>query len=366
MKRLTLFVLFFLCVKILNVSAFSAQSAVLLDAQTGRILYEKNAFSEKTMASTTKIMTAILALEYQNTDEIVTVSANAAGQEGSSMYLAAGQKISLYELICGLMMVSGNDAAVAIAEHISGDVTSFAQKMTQKAKEIGANNTSFKNPNGLDEKGHYTTAYDLALIARYCMQNPVFCEIVSKSKIEVNSNTYYNHNKLLYKYPYCTGIKTGYTKKSGRCLVSSATKDGFSVIAVTLSAPDDWNDHIYLFDYAFNNYKPRNIITENQTIKEITVKNGETEKINAVYKNSFSMNLTDDEQVDIKINCPEYIDAPVEKGQKLGTARIEKDGTIFTEIDIVAQEESKEKIFNQFFENLTKIVITWLCQVKST
>ena len=220
MKNMCLFFVFFFVLflpaapkaKALGVSA---QYACVMDSLTGRVLFEKNAYARHSMASTTKIMTALVALESGNTNDIVTVSANAAGTEGSSIYLKAGEKITLKDLLYGLMLESGNDAAIAVAEHIGGSVEGFAELMNQKAKAVGANQTQFKNPNGLDEDGHYTTAYDLALITRAALRNKDFAEIVAtKRKTISNGEESYgrslaNHNKLLTIYKGCDGVKTG-------------------------------------------------------------------------------------------------------------------------------------------------------------
>lgn len=224
----------------------SASFAVAIDAQTGRILYEKNAHGRHSMASTTKIMTAIVALEHGNLDDVVTVSPAAAATEGSSMYLSPGEKITLGNLLYGLMLPSGNDAAMAIGEHVGGDIPGFAAMMNETAQKIGAVNTQFQNPSGLDAEGHYSTAYDMAIITRYAMKNPAFAEIVQTKKKMVPwegkqwDRTLENHNKLLSMYEGCIGVKTGYTKKTGRCLVSAAQRGGMTVICVTLADPNDW------------------------------------------------------------------------------------------------------------------------------
>lgn len=224
----------------------SAKSAVLIETSADRIVYRKNADEKLPMASTTKIMTAICAIE--NTDDLdrkITVADCAVGVEGSSIYLKHGEHLSVRELVYGLMLSSGNDAAVAIACAVSGDVQRFAALMNETAKKIGVQNTSFKNPNGLDEEGHYTTAYDLARIASYALKNDEFKKIVSTYTTTIPYEGYSydrrlkNHNKLLKLYDGCIGIKTGFTKKSGRCLVSAAERDGAVLVAVTLNAPDD-------------------------------------------------------------------------------------------------------------------------------
>ncbi|MBR2499776.1 MAG: D-alanyl-D-alanine carboxypeptidase, partial [Clostridia bacterium] len=303
----------------------SAQFACVIDAMTGNVLYEKNAYKKHSMASTTKIMTALVALENSSLNDIVTASANAAGTEGSSIYLKPGEEITMEDLLYGLMLASGNDAAIAIAEHVGGDVETFARMMTKKAKEIGAKNTSFKNPNGLDAEDHFTTAYDLALITRYAMQNDKFKEIVS-SKTKTISNgtenykrTLTNHNKLLSQYPGCIGVKTGFTKKTGRCLVSAAEKNGFRVICVTLNAPDDWNDHKNMLNFAFDTYKAKPLIIKDMILKTIPVENGSSHRLELLADSDYYITLTSESVLsDIKLDykTPSKIKAPIKKGEQ--------------------------------------------------
>ncbi|OAT74714.1 D-alanyl-D-alanine carboxypeptidase family protein [Parageobacillus thermoglucosidasius] len=240
----------------------SAQSAVLMEQHSGRILLEKDAHTKRRIASITKIMTAILAIESGKMDDTVTVSARAVRAEGSSIYLKEGEKIKLRDLVYGLMLRSGNDAAVAIAEHVGGSVEGFVLLMNQKAAEIGMRNTEFANPHGLDDaENHYSTSYDMALLMQYAMKNKEFRKI-SGTKVyrapnpgEKGDRVWRNKNKLLTNlYEYCTGGKTGYTKRANRTLVTTASKDGLDLIAVTLDAPDDWNDHIAMYEYGFKHY----------------------------------------------------------------------------------------------------------------
>ena len=255
----------------------SASSVCLMDAKTGEVLFEKNMKEERGMASTTKIMTAIVALEHGNLDDTVTVSANAANTEGSSIWLSQGEQIKLSDLLYGLMLASGNDSAVAIAEHIGGSVDEFVRLMNEKAKEIGAEHTSFANSNGLTADGHYTTAYDLALITRYAMQNNTFREIVSTWQTTIPhegaewDRSLTNHNKLLNLYDGCIGVKTGFTKAAGRCLVSAAERDGVILICVTLNDPDDWNDHIHLMDDGFSQYESTVLAEKGQILSSIKI-----------------------------------------------------------------------------------------------
>ncbi len=241
--------------------SLSAQSAVLIEAESGEVVCEKNAHARLPMASTTKIMTALVALELAAPDTVIAVDGRAVGTEGSSIYLCEGEMLTLEELLYALMLESANDAAVAIAIGLCGSTEAFADAMNAKATDLGLSNTHFANPHGLDAEAHYTTAYELALIAKKALENPLFKTIVSTRKITIpHQNTdgvrlLVNHNKMLRQYDGCIGVKTGYTQKSGRCLVSAAERDGVTVIAVTLHSPDDWKDHTKLLDYGFANYR---------------------------------------------------------------------------------------------------------------
>ena len=364
MKRKVLFFLCFIFIVSGNfdVCAMSAQSAVLIDADTGRVLYSHNSSQLMPMASTTKIMTALVAIENGNLDDVVKVSKNAAYQEGTSMYLKVGEEVTLRELLYGLLLSSGNDAAVAIAEHISGSVDEFALLMTNRAREAGAAQTTFKNPNGLDAEGHLTTALELAKITREALKNPTFAEIVKTKNITLERGTYTNHNKMLSMYEGATGVKTGFTKRSGRCLVSSAERGGFSLIAVTLNAPDDWNDHIGMFDNAYRDYQLVTPVNKGDLLA--TVKAGENEKVDLVYADNLHFYLSLDEQTRLKIenNAPAMLDIPIYKGQVVGSVSAFLDGVLLGKCDIVADsdvlptEPEKPKIIQAFYTAF----IAWL------
>lgn len=315
-KKIAIMILFFLLFSMLtphssSAMSVSAESAVLMEQVSGRVLFEKNAHEKKRIASITKIMTALLAVESGKLDEMVTVSSRAFGTEGSSLYLQQGQKMKLKDLVYGLMLRSGNDAAVAIAEHVGGSLEGFELLMNQKAEEIGMENTSFTNPHGLDNTpNHYSTAYDMALLTRYAMNNKTYTKIAgTKNHKAPNPNepwdySWNNKNKMLKLYKYSTGGKTGFTKLARRTLVSTATKGDLSLIAVTLNAGDDWNDHMSLFDSGFKDYD----LTE-------IMKSGKVKKIkNSFYKNKvvilepFRYPLTDEEieklHIEIKLIKP--------------------------------------------------------------
>ncbi|WP_409251230.1 D-alanyl-D-alanine carboxypeptidase family protein [Bacillus sp. SCS-153A] len=240
----------------------SAQRAIVIDQDTGRVLYEKDAHAKSRIASITKIMTAILAIESGKMDETVKVSSNAVKAEGSSIYLKPGEKIKLEDLVYGLMLRSGNDSAVAIAEHVGGSLEGFSFLMNKKAEEIGMKNSHFANPHGLDDhEDHYSTAYDMAILTRYAMQNEKYREVAG-TKVHTSPDPEHewdrkwkNKNRLLTElYKYCTGGKTGYTKRAKRTLVTTATKGEQNLIAVTLNGPDDWNDHIHMFEFGFKHF----------------------------------------------------------------------------------------------------------------
>lgn len=247
----------------------SALGAVLIEQESGRVLFEKEAETQMRIASITKIMTAILAIEYGDLEDTVTVSSNAARTEGSSIYLEEGEEIKLRDLIYGLMLRSGNDCAVAIAEHIGGSLEGFIFMMNEKAEEIGMGSTVFANPHGLDDhEEHYSTALDMALLTQYAMKNPVYEEVSStktyRSETEENRiRVFNNKNRLLTQlYKYSTGGKTGYTKRAKRTLVSTAEKDDLKLIAVTINASSDWNDHMNLYEWGFAQFELKTIVKE--------------------------------------------------------------------------------------------------------
>ncbi len=327
-----------------SVSAESAASYCVLDAVTGRVLYEKDAYTKRGMASTTKIMTALVALENANPGDVATVSNHASRTEGSSLYLKAGEKMTVSDLVYGLLLNSGNDAAVVLAEHIGGDVETFAGMMNDMAREIGANSTHFVNPNGLHDDNHYTTAYDLALITRRAMQNETFREIVATKKhtvetVDTKRKIYLsNHNKLLNLLEGCDGVKTGFTKKTGRCLVSSVTRDGWQAICVTLNASDDWNDHTALMNKAFSEYENRRVIAKGQFIKTIPVVGGNTDCIGAVADCDISIPAKEDETFDFEViyHIDDTLHAPVSQGQQVGRIELTLDGKTFATAGLVS------------------------------
>lgn len=245
----------------------SANNAILIEQSTGRVLYEKNAHDMESIASITKVMTAVLAIESEKMSEKAVASRKAIYTEGSSIYLEQGEKMLIEDLVYGLMLRSGNDAAIAISEHIGGSEEGFVHLMNDKARWLGMTNTNFDNPHGLDSDSHYSSAYDMALLMRYAMQNEEFRKITGTASYQSENRSYswQNKNKLLTQlYESCTGGKTGYTRKTGRTLITSASKNDMDLIAVTLDAPDDWNDHISMYEWGFENFEMETIIEKGE------------------------------------------------------------------------------------------------------
>ena len=262
----------------LDITGVSAQSAVLIDADSGQVLYQKNANERLPMASTTKIMTALCAVELADVGDVITVDARAVGIEGSSAFLQKGEKLTLLQLLYALLLQSANDAAAAIAIGTAGSMEAFANEMNRKADELGLVDTHFDNPHGLDSEEHYTTATELALIARAALNHPTLRAICATRSITIPGTnegevrTLVNHNKMLRSYEGAIGVKTGFTKRSGRCLVSAAEREGLTLIAVTLSAPDDWNDHTRMLDAGFAAYEQVSLCGEDgfETLLPVT------------------------------------------------------------------------------------------------
>jgi len=249
-----------------------ARAAALIDVQSGRLLYSQDGDTPMRIASLTKIMTAIVAIEHGNLNDMVKTSKRAFGREGSSIYLRLGEEMSLSNLLYGLMLRSGNDAATAIAEHVGGSEDGFVHLMNKKAEEIGLANSQFRNPHGLDEEGHYSTANDLAKLTAYALRNDVFAEIVktrdksAPNPIDSWDYRWHNKNKMLSMYEGADGVKTGYTKKAFRCLVSSATREGQQLAAVTINDGDDWADHRDMLDWGFKHYPLVSIVEKGMDI----------------------------------------------------------------------------------------------------
>ncbi len=304
----------------------SASSAVLIEAESGRVLYAKDADKRRPMASTTKIMTALVALENHDLDAPIKIPKEAVGIEGSSLYLTEGETLTLHELLYALMLRSANDAAAAIAIAVGGSVADFAEMMNEKAEEMGLTDTHFDNPHGLDSEEHYTTARELALITAEALKNEVFREIVStyKKLLPLNGvpdrRLVVNHNRLLRTYDGCIGVKTGFTKKDGRCLVSAAERDGVTLVAVTLNAPNDWNDHKKMLDSGFSAVKRVKISSDGIEGYLPTV-GAKTDMIMYGAVGDTSALLPNDAgELRVVIELPRFVFAPVKKGDIIGRA----------------------------------------------
>lgn len=322
----------------------SAYAAVLYEPVSGTVLFEKNSREVLPVASTTKIMTALLAFESERVDDPVTVTPEMVNVEGSSMGLRAGEVLTLGDIARGMMMASGNDGANAIALYLSGSAEVFSEKMNARAAELDMTQTYFVTPSGLDAEGHGSTAYDMALLAAEAMQNEDFAETVGQTALSVpfispeKTVRYENHNRLLKLYPDCTGIKTGFTKKAGRCLVSSAERDGARLICVTLNAPDDWNDHINLYDYGFAQLAERTYTADAQPVS-LSVVGGEKESVSLTFGMQESAVLPKDVTVTAEYILPRFVYAPAEKGEMLGCVRYSVNGKILKEIPLIASED---------------------------
>lgn len=341
----------------------SAESAILIDADSGNVIYEYNAEKKLPMASTTKIMTALVAIENCPIEKTVTVTKQAVGIEGSSIYLYEGEKLCMEDLLYALLLESANDAATAIAIEVGGSVEGFADMMNEKAKSLGLCNTSFQNPHGLDSEEHYTTAHDLAIIARAALANPTLEKIFSTEKktIPLNSEEgvrlLINHNKLLRMYDGTIGVKTGYTKRSGRCLVSAAERDGVRLIAVTLNAPNDWQDHTDMLDYGFETYEYVTLCKKGEFSEPLYLVGGTEQYVTVTNPNEAGVTLPRSHgEITCKIELPTQGYAPVESGERLGRLVFYCDGRAVADTEIIAVYGVKELKYNStLFDKIKNI-----------
>ena len=355
------FPLFPLCAPLCDAAepSLSARSAILLEAEGGEILVEKNADLRLPMASTTKIMTALLALEYCDPEETVTVPREAVGTEGSSLYLEEGERFRAIDLIYGLMLRSANDAAVTLAIHISGSTEKFAELMNEKAAKLGLRNTHFANPHGLDHKEHFTTAKELALLAAAAMKDPQFSEIVACRQkklvpIEGTPRPVTNHNKLLRRLDSCVGVKTGFTTESGRCLVGASEQNGLLFITVTLNAPNDWSDHIALFRYAETRLEKRVLYESGAFTLEIPVIGGKQSCVTAVNAQALCATLPPEEEGCIIPEYNVFVCAPLRKGQCIGRLTFLRKNGESASVDLISSEDVPAQSFRNRFFNIKK------------
>ena len=365
LKKLFFFCAFFcfllLFSSICSAISVSARHAVLIEAQSGDIVYSKDADTRAPMASTTKIMTALVAIENANLDKQIKISKDAVGIEGSSVYLKENEIFSLEDLLYALLLESANDAATAIAIEIGGSVEGFASMMNEKANSLGLKNTHFTNPHGLDDAEHYTTASDLARLAVYAMNNPKFYEIASsKKRVVYNGDdevrVFVNHNKLLRNYDGAVGVKTGFTKKSGRCLVSCAERDGVRLVAVTLNAPNDWNDHSCMLDFGFEQYENIHLAENGDYVLSLSCVNGQRKNVLCTNFSSLDITLKRGEYKNLtaKFESERFLFAPVRQGDRVGRIVYYLNGSEVASVNLYALEavkpiKYKKSIFERIF-----------------
>lgn len=373
MKRVTFFIMalcFFMVLFIPETLAslpepprIIGEACILMDVKTGQILYEKSAKKKMDPASTTKIITAIVALEKGRMEEVITVGAQPPTIEGSNINLREGEELTLVQMLYGLLLNSGNDVAVAIAEYIGGNVPTFTKLMNQKAKEIGAEDTYYVNPHGLTDNNHKTTAYDLALISRYALLNlPEFREIVSTKYKEIPQSDYLNRqlentNRLLWSYEGADGVKTGYTTSAGRNLVASATRDGWQLLAVVLKSgwDDIWSDAASLLNYGFDNFQPVQLIEKGKVVCTEEVRYGNSDlKIKALQ--DFSGILPKSIPITQKVTLEESLTAPIKSGTVLGKLEFHQEDKSIGCVDLVAGENVKREIYTYWWFWVSGIV----------
>lgn len=377
LTSLALCVTFSVCALLMPVEAYgevqvSSASAILIEAESGRIIFEKDAYERRPMASTTKIMSTLVALEQENLDEYFTVDKDAINVEGSSMGLKEGDRVTLRTLCYGMMLPSGNDAANATAVKVAGSVEAFVDMMNVKAREIGLSDTHFVTPSGLDDytDDHYSTAYDMAKLTAYAMKNEKFCEICSQADAKVNFGNppfdrwLSNNNKLLDMCEGVIGVKTGFTDKARRCLVSACERDGVTLICVTLNAPDDWNDHMKMYDYGFSVVKNYALPYEFGGIN-VNVVGGKEDKITLEMPFSPSAPLFADElsKVRAEVLVYSFYYAPVVNGDELGVVNFYVDDRLVESVPLVAKKQIKadtcdeKSTVGKLFEKLKNLVV---------
>ncbi len=343
--------------------SLSAQSAILLEMSSGRVVYEKNAYTRLPMASTTKIMTALVALEKCPTDKaedyIVTVDEKACGVEGSSIYLIPGERLTLEELLYAMMLESANDAAAAIAIGISGSIDAFAEEMNAMARTLGLADSHFANPHGLDGEEHYTTAADLARLTAYALENETFRKIVATESYTIPSSNgtglryLKNHNKLLRLSDTVIGVKTGFTKRSGRCLVSAARQNGITVIAVTLNAPDDWNDHLALHKLGVSAFSLRTLAEPGEFQIEIPCTGATDGRLTVANREGLRLTLPSDAKITRSLECSPLQFPPVFEGDCLAKLVFYADGEKVADLPLYATESvALPQTHKGFFEKI--------------
>jgi len=331
----------------------TAKAAILIDAVSGRVLYESNAHKRLPQASTTKMTTALLALENAKLTKKIRLPDDYVNPGESSIYLEPGETHSLEDLMYALLLRSANDSAEAIAIGIAGSLEEFVDMMNNRVADLGLRNTHYMNPHGLHNEDHYSTAYDLAMIAREALKHKEFREIIvtNRHTIPWPGNEYNrlaeNGNKLLEKYEGADGVKTGYTRQAGSCLVGSATRNGMQLIAVVLNCNDMYDEISALLDYGFNKYQKKDFIQKGQAIQEIVIEGGKSEKIKVLAEKPLSIALTDEElkQVEKNIYLPEEVKAPVKKGQRMGVLVYKVNEELSVSTELVANVDVERRSF---------------------
>jgi len=338
----------------------SAKSAFLMEALTGRVLYSKNAEQALPMASTTKIVTAITVLDnYDDLDTPIKINSKAVGVSGTSIYLQQNEELTVRELLYGLMLRSGNDASVALAYEVGGSVENFCEMMNTLAKKVGAENSNFVNPHGLDADGHYTTAHDLAVITAYALENKDFAEIVSTKtkticKDKENSRYLLNKNKLLANLDGCIGVKTGFTDDAGRCLVSACERDGLRLVSVVFNCGPMFEESSAMFERSYEKFKMVELLPPYYYIKSAEVENGEDAYVGLYSQSSFSLPLTQEEESNINIiyDAPDKLEAPLEKGQEVGKVEIFYGNHLLFSEKVYTIEEVDSKLFKDKIKDI--------------
>lgn len=306
--------------------AISAHSAIVMDGATGRVLWERNAREQALIASTTKIMTGLLAAEQCDLQAQVAIPAEAVGVEGSSLYLKEGERLSVEALLYGMMLHSGNDAAAALAIYCAGSVPEFVETMNARAAELGLTGTCYANPHGLDAEDNYSTAYDLAVLTAAAMDNPTFHRVVSSKTAVFGTRQFTNHNKLLWRYEGAVGVKTGYTKSAGRILVSCAERSGRRLIAVTINDPCDWEDHCRMLDYGFSAYEDRLLAEQGEIVAGVPVIGGAEGQAEVVTDRPICVPAAENERTELRFELPAFVYAPVLAGEQAGWLTVWIDG----------------------------------------
>ncbi|HHW92486.1 MAG TPA: D-alanyl-D-alanine carboxypeptidase [Firmicutes bacterium] len=348
-----------------------AEGAVVIDGETGRVLWAKNPHLPLPPASTTKIMTSLLGLELGRPEEVVTVSQLAASQDGSRVYLGAGEEYTLRELLYAVQLASANDAAVAVAEHLAGSVEGFARLMNQRARELGAKNTNFINPNGLPDPEHRTSAYDLALITRKALQYPEYREMITTKCYPMSwpgheeERQLRNRNKLLEIYEGADGVKTGYTIEADHTFVGSATREKRQLISVVLGSTNGgvWSDTVKLLDYGFENYSNHELVKAGEEVTVVPVKYGTEVPVHTAAGFIYTLAPGEQERISTEVNLPETLVAPLEAGAQLGNLTISLGAEKLAEIPLVAAREVRRKLYTRWWFWPVAIYIPWRIRV---